>query len=637
MLNSSGLLVQKSRLRLLGTPSLILGEAESHQIPSKAYALIAMLVLDFHGSARRNVIAARLWEDADEENAHGNLRQLLSRIRKIESDYQIHLIVIDDTTLSLDDSCIPNDIQQLLSTDMASNAREMCDAVDLYQGEFLHGLTAQESGLQHWVAVNRRYLSDYFIHLIIDGANANKCFQSERALRWLASNFSDSHEAHDALQIYLLKHHTNKSTALNTSVPARINLEQTSRLDSMLRNEQTSPIQKNNQSTAPRIALLKPQASTELVYPHQVGIAEALVEDITLNLCRLRSIAVMAPHTTWQISSSNAINEARKLGIDYLVEFFIHSTDERLDYAGSRISMRIVEVTSMEILWAEDFEAEESVAYLRILAAEIASQLADQIDFAEIRAFRRTGDATAYRHYLEGREYMKVLNLPNLRRARKAFRHSCGLSQYFAPAMSGIARSLTLEWILRASVDRDLLLDAKNYAEKAISADPFDGSGHRELGRSSLFLGRTDVAIHHGELAERYAPHQADVLADLADTFVHNSELGKAQQRIQSALSLNPLPPDEYRWTAGGIAFLQGDYNSATQHLKKMHDIEPAWRLLAACSAMMGNRSEATAYRQKAIQVHPEFKIDEWIERVPLKDPNHLKHYVTALKSAGFV
>ena len=49
-----------------------------------------------------------------------------------------------------------------------------------------------------------------------------------------------------------------------------------------------------------------------------------------------------------------------------------------------------------------------------------------------------------------------------------------------------MARSYVVEWVLRAGADHALLDKARLHAERAVSLDPFDGNGYRELGRAAV-------------------------------------------------------------------------------------------------------------------------------------------------------
>jgi tetratricopeptide (TPR) repeat protein len=126
------------------------------------------------------------------------------------------------------------------------------------------------------------------------------------------------------------------------------------------------------------------------------------------------------------------------------------------------------------------------------------------------------------------------------------------------------------------------------------------------------------------------------MLADYADTLVHNSMADQAVEKMELALHLNPIPPDTYLWIAAGADFLRADFEAALSKLKHMSNQDQGYRLMAASAAMLGDQVAARTYRHAALSIDPAFKISEWIQRLPLKEAHHLELYVSALKKAGF-
>ncbi len=96
----------------------------------------------------------------------------------------------------------------------------------------------------------------------------------------------------------------------------------------------------------------------------------------------------------------------------------------------------------------------------------------------------------------------------------------------------------------------------------------------------------------------------------------------EAQEKIDLAMRLNPIPPDEYLWTLGGINFFRGRFDEALRNLRP--DAEPsstAYRLMAASAAMAGQMDLARRYRLQALKLQPDFTTARWLSRVPQRDP----------------
>ena len=203
------------------------------------------------------------------------------------------------------------------------------------------------------------------------------------------------------------------------------------------------------------------------------------------------------------------------------------------------------------------------------------------------------------------------------------------------PALSMSARTLCLEWVVLDRADPEPLEMARVLAQRAIDIDPLDPTGHQELGRAALYRDALDDALEHLQNAVSRGPNHADILANYADTLIHNStSMREAKRIMDEALELNPLAPDEYFWIGATAEFFLGDYASASATLTRMKRPEAAARFIAAVAALTGDRQTATHYRQIFLSRHPDFRLADW--RMPLRNKADKERYVEALRLAGF-
>jgi tetratricopeptide (TPR) repeat protein len=382
----------------------------------------------------------------------------------------------------------------------------------------------------------------------------------------------------------------------------------------------------------PRVVLLPPLQEHKNGLPRH--LAPALVEDVTIGLSRLRSVSVIAPHTAWQLDPFSALDEVRSHQIDYAVESRVAQ-----DFAGNlSLAIRLVRSSNREIVWADKYAFNPALAAARYwdFTGGIARALADSIETAELARERTERDPDAYGHYLNGRYNLRTFDLPKVRRGRNSLRRAREIEPEQATIESALARTYVIEWVLRSGSDKSLLDRAKLHAERAVAIDPTDGTAYRELGRVALFDRDIDQSLKHMKVAAELAPHHADLLADYADTLVHDSNFTAAEQKIDEAIRLNPVPPDEYLWTLGGIHFFRGRFEESLNALHQMRNQDPALRLMAAAAAMGGRMDLARKYRMRALELQPDFSVARWASRMPQRDPADVDFYVEALRQAGF-
>src|SRR5258708_21053745 len=105
--------------------------------PDKCFALIAYLALDGEKPvARRDAVAAFLWEDSDSDKAAVNLRSLLRRIREIQKAIGLDLIHADREHVGLARAEVDAGRLRELARDRSEPA--VLEQSALYQGSFPH-------------------------------------------------------------------------------------------------------------------------------------------------------------------------------------------------------------------------------------------------------------------------------------------------------------------------------------------------------------------------------------------------------------------------------------------------------------------------------------------------------------------
>jgi hypothetical protein len=70
--------------------------------------------------------------------------------------------------------------------------------------------------------------------------------------------------------------------------------------------------------------------------------------------------------------------------------------------------------------------------------------------------------------------------------------------------------------------------------------------------------------------------------------------------------------------------------------MQSMRDQTPAYRLLAASWARLGEREQAAEYVRKVMEVHPDFSVSSWLTILPIKDRHYERDYEQGLREAGF-
>jgi tetratricopeptide (TPR) repeat protein len=382
----------------------------------------------------------------------------------------------------------------------------------------------------------------------------------------------------------------------------------------------------------PKLAILMPPRGSASDDLH--GIATLLLEDVTLGLCSLRTIQIIAPQTSWQMSADPRIQDSvERFGVTYLVESNLHVL-----HGSNSLSLKLLDARSRTILWAQRVPLGnlQLAASFREICVGLMPSIAEALERAEFRRHETAEDQAAYYWYLMGQKYMRQIDLPNIRKARRAFQTAIAGGGEFAPAYSGAARTLQLEWILLARGDQGALAKSEKLARQAIDLDPRDSGGYHQLGFASLYAHRFDESIAHFTQAERRHPQHADLLADFADSLAHSGRPEAGLKKLEQAMALNPIIPDQYWWCASGMNYQLHRYEEAINCALRMKDGAPAWRLVAAAHAQLGDKESARVYVEKTLETYPDFRVEHWLSIVPNRNPDDVRHYKVGLRAAGF-
>ncbi|UDF28129.1 UNVERIFIED_ORG: hypothetical protein LHK14_11445 [Roseateles sp. XES5] len=602
-----------ARLQTLGHLRLLDEGGNDIVFPEKALLILCYLRARGLTDMPRAGAAGLFWDDANPTAAFASLRQTVARVQKRQRELGRTYLAFTDAAVALGPDPFESDVDEVQAE----------AGLDLLAGvlteDFLKHIKPGTRALANWIALQRAGHMALLRNALLAGAapeSASRQSRSLAAMRLLEAN-PDDDEVRSAL--------TGRPAAA-TAVPMIVH-------DAPIRvlspQEIDVPLPR---PSPPRVLLLPPGTA----YASRIAarFSEALIEDVTIGLCALRSISIIAPHTAAQISlqaDRAATYERHK--ISYILE-----TRLRDEGDGHTLFVQLIFFGSDEIIWAERFplSAEGLARSRQMIAHQIAGAIASEIERNQLTRDDYERNAGAYRSFLIGQGQLKNLDLRDVRRARKSFREALQINAGFAPALGGLARSYFLEWLVTARGDKDLLRQAELHAEETIRADENLPTGYREFGVVKLYARQFDESIAYLEKAEALSPHYANVLASYADTLVQASKPDLGIPKIEQAIELNPLPPDEYYWTAAGASYCVGKYEEALAYIGRMKDKTPVHRLSAACWAMLGDLKKARLFVRRTYDVNPNFDADAWIALIPFREEWQRQHYYEGLKKAGF-
>lgn len=651
-------------LKTFGKMRLVDPDGQFAAFPDKG--LLAIVFLGFRPTGRvsRTELASFLWPEDPEGsgvNTLGNLRQLLSRIRTRQRELGAPFLDIESSDVALRRDAVVFDFDDL-KLGLSQNAVVRLEAfLKIISGQFLADVDiASETG-QLWLIERRDFWLGEFASALEEAVAVlspqNSATIKAAAARLIALDpYSDV--AHQVLmRVYAKDRRLSQARLIYDRYKQQLWSELNTRpSEDMLRfarllfsdggkaiaasaeplPDQSGAAQSQPQSTfrpqLPRLLLLPPKSGLD-----QGGWApiSGLVEDVTIGLCRVRTMAIVAPHTARRIAAMHGDETSilRQFDVSYVLETRLQERD-----GDTALYATLVHVADDEVLWSERFrgQPDDFPETYSELVARIVSETTGSIEKRELEKIRTVSKPTAYQNFLLGQHSLSIADLPGIRRARKFFRAALQDASQYASAIAGLARTEHLEWLLTARGDQELLRSAETHARDAIRIGADDAGGYHQLGVAKLYQGEFFESMEAFLEAESRAPSHADLIADHADTLVHAADPILALDKINRAIELNPLCPDLYWWTAAGANYFLEEYGEAIACIGRMADQANAGRLAAAAYAMLGDQRNAKKEMRRTLAIYPDFTIDDWLSKVPIREKWKTDMFRDGMRKAGF-
>jgi DNA-binding SARP family transcriptional activator len=640
------------KLVFFGTPHLLDGEGRKIELPSKAYLLVLYLCLSGKSAeAKRLQVARFLWPD--QANAAVNLRQLLLRLRSLQQQVGVEFLTSDTADLKLIPSAASTDIDEFKTLVRQLDWTNAQKLIEIYAGDLLSGIDAADGETFAWLDRQRDSFRSAFVGAIaklIDGPDIQKNVQTAETLSSKLLEIDPGQEiAYRALmtchaaarrldrvaatfercKAVLLQEFGIAPSSETSDLYARLIRPQAASIVSTPAPLAKAPA-RSTTTSLPRLVVLMPSQGRS----QNAAIATALIDDVIINLCSLQSIAIVAPHTSWKLSKgawSDTIFE--EFEIDYIAETNLFEINGDV-----KLNVKLIDRRGRTIVWADSLalSIENSAACFRGLALGLALSISNAVEEAELGRFEAEHNATAYYLHLVGQKHLRNLALPDVRRAKKAFRQSIAVDPEFSPSRAGQARAIQREWLLLGRGDAELLDEAATSAQHAIDLDYRDARGYRELGFCNIYRRRWDDGIAFFTEAERRNPQYADLLADFGDALAHAGNPEAGLVKIQRAIELNPIPPEKYWWDIAGIYFQLRLYQEAISAIERMDNPTSGLRIAAASWAYLGDKAKAKLCVTEFLESYPGFDVSSWLAIVPNRNPDDTQHYEAGLRLAGF-
>jgi TolB-like protein/DNA-binding SARP family transcriptional activator/protein involved in temperature-dependent protein secretion len=630
------------QLSLLGRFELVGPDGAVDLTSRKLAALLAFLSCTAPRAHSRDKLMTLLWGSHFEAQARQNLRQALTRLRRVLGD---DALVTAGESVSLRRDNITCDVTRFEAL-LADGGREALDrAIGLYRGSLLADFSIPEEAWTEWLGVQRQRLEGLALDAMVKLAEQElQAGNHEQALRAANLAIEVSGMREDAHRLVMralaaggrkadaVKHYEQLVALLKRELDVEPDATTLSLAAGLRKPRATKTRPEAQSGTEPEanavpdggmVALKLPDRPSIAVLPfanmsgdlEQEYFADGMVDDILSALSRVRWLFVIARQSSFSYKGRavEVKRIARELGVRYVVEGSVRKSGSRV-----RVTAQLIDADTDAHIWSDRYDRDLSdvFALQDEITERIVSAIEPTVQAIEIkRALAKPTDTlTAYDSYLRALPHYYSQTREGLGQAEDLLRRAVKLDPDYAEALGTLADVITSRiangW--HASRKQEIN-DACEAASRALAVGPNNSTCIAAAAYAFAVLARRfEEAVHLAEQAIEVHPNSTFVRNRVGAVYANSGESEKAIAQVSTALRMNPLDniTSTFTFTVGAVAHLFARRFEESLHWgRRAVAITPQARIPLWCAAAalghLGRHDEARAAIDAILALYP--------------------------------
>jgi len=374
------------------------------------------------------------------------------------------------------------------------------------------------------------------------------------------------------------------------------------------------------------------------------AIAEALPDELIIDLARLRWLFVTARGSSFRLRAAEAdLGEVgRLLGVRYVLSGSLEIQGRSLT-----VAVELVDTRDAGVVWAERFNG--VLADVHRVRDDIrrsvlaALELAIPRHEAELARLNVSEDLDAWSAYHLGLQHVYRFNRKDNAAAAALFQRAIRRDPAFARAHAGLS-FVHFQTAFLGNTD-DLageVGEARRFASRAVELDAMDPFVNFAMGRTHWLSGDLDGALPWLERATALSPNYAQGIYARAWTETLSGRALEGRGHVDFAMRLSPLDP-LYYGMLGTRAFshlMLGEHSEAARWAERAARAPGAHVLIAmiasAAQALAGDEESSGAWAANVRERGPALSRDDFFRSFPMKLADVKARVSGALERRGF-
>jgi TolB-like protein/two-component SAPR family response regulator/cytochrome c-type biogenesis protein CcmH/NrfG len=647
------------RIFLLG-PVMVEIDGKPVTIASKkARALLGYLVQRGGTEVARSTITGLLWGERGEEQARASLRQTLSELRAALAGPDQQSISANNESITWAAESAWTDSKEFESAVRSDDDGALLKAAPLMRGEFMEGLSVDESAFDHWLAGERerlRLLACTVYSRLMD--RAERSGDIEEALSYglkLISLDPLQEGVHRSLmRLYAAQGRNDAALAqyerckreLSSQLGVQPEPETETLARSIKTGRHTAPAKMQVQAPPPPALPDKPSIAvlpfTNLTNNREQDFfADGMTEDIIGALSRMRDLFVISRMSSFVYKGRtiSAENTARELGVRYILEGSVRVAGDRV-----RVNAHLIDGLSGGPVWAERYEGDINDIFKVQDEITRSISLALQVKLTEGESARlwegQTNNLRAWEKMVQAREVFSRYSTIDTAAARKLLEEVLIIDPEYAGAIALLGTTYYWDARFSPSVDKMLSLNlAEAQAEKILALNPEIAAAYTLRGMVAYLHDQHDEGIEFSKRAVDLAPSDFRAVTYLGQAYIYSGEPEKAAITLKTAARLKPYRESwvtyyitlSHLWMGNLAAALE----SAELYLQQEPDEPYGFMYLSVVYGFLEQHGKTKETVAQLKERFPAFGIKNVLLSEHYKDREKLDRIVNILRTAG--